>query len=74
MRTSRGGATGLAAGSASHTLVWPRLALADTYAAAAFARGDGAQDWIEALDGYEALAVLPDGRQWRTAGLRRYGS
>lgn len=59
---------------ASLTLVGPRLTPTDTYATAAFARGDGARDWVETLDGYEALAVLPDGREWRTSGFRRYGS
>ncbi|MET8274217.1 FAD:protein FMN transferase [Streptomyces sp. NPDC005096] len=59
---------------ASLTLIGPRLTLTDTYATAAFARGNGAQDWVETLDGYEALAVLPDGQEWRTPGFRRYGS
>ncbi|MDX3852792.1 FAD:protein FMN transferase [Streptomyces sp. AK02-01A] len=57
---------------ASLTLVGPRLTLTDSYATAAFARGDGAREWLEALDGYEALAVLPDGREWRTPGFRRH--
>ncbi|GAA3064150.1 hypothetical protein GCM10020254_05080 [Streptomyces goshikiensis] len=59
---------------ASLTLVGPRLTLTDTYATAAFARGSGAQDWVETLDGYEALAVLPDGQEWRTPGFSHYGS
>ncbi|MCX5150785.1 FAD:protein FMN transferase [Streptomyces sp. NBC_00320] len=59
---------------ASLTLVGPALTLTDTYATAAFARGDDAREWLEALDGYEALVVLPDGREWRTPGFRRYGS
>ena len=59
---------------ASLTLVGPRLTLTDTYATAAFARGHGAQRWVESLDGYEALAVLPDGQEWRTPGFSRYGS
>ncbi|MFB6706771.1 FAD:protein FMN transferase [Streptomyces sp. NPDC056333] len=63
-----------AAALASLTLVGPRLTLTDTYATAAFARGDGAQDWVETLDGYEALAVLPNGREWRTPGFQLYGS
>ncbi|MEU4263145.1 FAD:protein FMN transferase [Streptomyces argenteolus] len=57
---------------ASLTLVGPRLTLTDTYATAAFARGDGAREWVEELEGYEALAVLPDGSEWRTAGFGRY--
>ncbi|MFE4654828.1 FAD:protein FMN transferase [Streptomyces sp. NPDC056707] len=59
---------------ASLTLIGPRLTLTDTYTTAAFARGNGAQNWVETLDGYEALAVLPDGQEWRTPGFRRYGS
>lgn len=58
---------------ASLTLIGPRLTLTDTYATAAFARGDGAREWLETLEGYEALAVLPDGREWRTSGFHRYG-
>ncbi|MET9357289.1 FAD:protein FMN transferase [Streptomyces sp. NPDC006617] len=59
---------------ASLTLVGPRLTLTDTYATAAFARGDGAQGWMETLDGYEALAILPDGQEWRTPGFNSYGT
>ncbi|MFC9650255.1 FAD:protein FMN transferase [Streptomyces sp. NPDC059892] len=59
---------------ASLTLVGPRLTTTDAYATAAFARGDGARDWLETLDDHEALAVLPDGREWRTSGFGRYGS
>ncbi|MFE9118618.1 FAD:protein FMN transferase [Streptomyces sp. NPDC007172] len=57
---------------ASLTLVGPRLTLTDTYATAAFARGEGAREWLETLDGYEGLAVLPDGREWRTRGFSRH--
>ncbi|TWG07059.1 thiamine biosynthesis lipoprotein [Streptomyces brevispora] len=59
---------------ASLTLIGARLTMTDTYATAAFARGSGARNWIEALDGYEALAVLPDGKEWRTSGFSRYGA
>ncbi|GAA2348227.1 FAD:protein FMN transferase [Streptomyces kunmingensis] len=59
---------------ASITLVGPRLTLTDTYATAAFARGDGALEWVEALEDHEALAILPDGRERRTRGFHRYGS
>ncbi|MEV0494133.1 hypothetical protein [Streptomyces atratus] len=45
--------------------------MTDIYATAAFARGDGARDWLEYLEGYEALAVLPDGQEWRTPGSSR---
>ncbi|GGY64292.1 FAD:protein FMN transferase [Streptomyces xanthochromogenes] len=58
---------------AALTLIGPRLTLTDTYATAAFARGDSAREWLETLDGYEALAVLPDGQEWRTRGFDRYG-
>ncbi|WP_331446754.1 FAD:protein FMN transferase [Streptomyces xanthochromogenes] len=58
---------------ASLTLIGPRLTLTDTYATAAFARGGSAREWLETLDGYEALAVLPDGQEWRTRGFDRYG-
>jgi thiamine biosynthesis lipoprotein len=59
---------------ASLTLIGPRLTLTDAYATAAFVGGAGARSWVAALDGYEALAVLPDGREWRTPGFGRYGS
>lgn len=57
---------------ASLTLVGPRLTSTDTYATAAFARGNGARDWVETLEGYEALGVLPDGRAWRTSGFEHF--
>jgi thiamine biosynthesis lipoprotein len=59
---------------ASLTVIGPRLTMTDSYATAAFARGDGARDWLEALEGYTAFAVLPDGQEWRTSGFNRYGS
>ncbi|WP_443065392.1 FAD:protein FMN transferase [Streptomyces sp. NBC_00536] len=63
-----------ATGLASLTLIGPSLTLTDTYATAAFARGDEAQGWVETLDGYEALAVRPDGQEWRTPAFSRYGA
>ncbi|MDF6022923.1 FAD:protein FMN transferase [Streptomyces sp. JH34] len=63
-----------ATGFASLTLVGPRLTLTDSYATAAFARGEGARSWLEGLHGYEALAVTPDGEEWVTTGFHRYGS
>ncbi|MFG3280733.1 FAD:protein FMN transferase [Streptomyces sp. NPDC048111] len=57
---------------ASLTLIGPRLTFTDTYATAAFARGEGAREWVETLEGYEALGVLPDGQVWRTRGFGRY--
>ncbi|MFF3565773.1 FAD:protein FMN transferase [Streptomyces sp. NPDC002574] len=59
---------------ASLTVIGPRLTMTDAYATAAFARGESARDWLETLDGYEALAVLPDGHAWQTSGFSRYGS
>ncbi|ATL32253.1 FAD:protein FMN transferase [Streptomyces formicae] len=59
---------------ASLTVVGPRLTMADAYATAAFARGEDARDWLESLPDHEALAILPDGRQWRTSGFHRHGS
>ncbi|MFE3825635.1 FAD:protein FMN transferase [Streptomyces sp. NPDC059092] len=55
-----------ATGPASVTLTGPGSTLTDAYATAAFAMGEAARDWVESLDGYEAFAVLPDGRSWRT--------
>ncbi|MFI0168055.1 FAD:protein FMN transferase [Streptomyces sp. NPDC017095] len=59
---------------ASLTLVGPRLTMTDAYATAAFARGHEAPEWLRTLDGYEALAILPDGREWRSPSFSRYGS
>jgi FAD:protein FMN transferase len=56
---------------ASITVIGPSLTLADAYATAAYAMGDAARDWIESMDGYEALAVTLDGGTWRTAGFGR---
>ena len=53
----------------SITLVGHRLTLTDAYATAAFAMGERAQRWLESLDGYEGLAVLPDGSTWQTPGF-----
>jgi len=61
-----------ATGLASITIAGPSLALADAYATAAFAMGDAARGWAEALDGYEALAIAPDGATWHTTGFSRY--
>ncbi|MDP5309865.1 FAD:protein FMN transferase [Streptomyces poriferorum] len=58
---------------AALTIIGPRLTMTDAYATAAFARGRDARDWLESMDGYEALAILPDGRFWRTSGFSRYG-
>lgn len=51
------------------TVVGPSLALADAFATAAYAMGEAARDWLEAVDGYDGFAVLPDGRTWTTGQL-----
>jgi FAD:protein FMN transferase len=61
-----------AAGLASVTVVGAHLAAADAYATAAFAMGPAARDWVESLDGYEALAITPDGAAWQTTGFPAY--
>ena len=58
-----------AADLASVTVVGPRAGTADAYATAAFAMGPAAPDWVESLDGYEALGIRPDGAAWRTSGF-----
>jgi thiamine biosynthesis lipoprotein len=62
-----------AAGLASVTVAGPSLAVADTWATAAFAMGpDLGRDWTEALDGYEAYAITEAGRTWQTSGFAAY--
>jgi thiamine biosynthesis lipoprotein len=62
-----------ATGLRSLTLIGRHLARTDAYATAAFAMGPRrALDWVTALEGYEALAILPDGRRLGTPGLGRY--
>ena len=63
-----------ATGLASVTIVGPSLTLADAYATAAFAMGPSlARQWTrDAIDGYEACAILPDGATWRTPGFEGY--
>jgi len=48
----------------------PHLTWADALATAAFALGDDGPDWIEELDGYEAVAVDAKGTLRATAGLQ----
>jgi FAD:protein FMN transferase len=52
----------------SVTVVGPELYVADAYATAALAMGEKAPAWLDALSGYEALVVAPDGRGWSTRG------
>jgi thiamine biosynthesis lipoprotein len=63
-----------AAGLASVTVVGPSLTCADAYATAVFAMGpQRGREWAEdEMDGYEALAILPDGAAWQTRGFHRY--
>jgi len=61
-----------AAELASVTVVGPRVTRADAYATAAFAMGGTARDWVESLDGYEALGIAPDGATWQTSGFGAY--
>lgn len=53
----------------SLTLTGRHLTRTDAYATAAFAMGAGARDWVEALDGHEALGITAAGEVWRTPGL-----
>lgn len=55
---------------ASVTLVGADLTWVDAYATAALAMGQRCRDWVERLDGYEALVIDPDGRRWRSSGWR----
>jgi thiamine biosynthesis lipoprotein len=63
-----------AAGLASITVAGASLTCADAYATAIFAMGPRlGREWAEsAMDGYEALAILPDGTTWQTRGFHRY--
>ncbi len=61
-----------AAELASVTVAGPRVTSADAYATAAFAMGPAAREWVETLDGYEALAIAPDGARWQTSGFAAY--
>ena len=59
---------------ASITVLGPHLTWADALATAAFALGDDGPDWIEGLDGYEAVAVDARGTLRVTAGLHVVGA
>jgi thiamine biosynthesis lipoprotein len=63
-----------AAELASVTVAGPRVTSADAYATAAFAMGPAAREWVETLDGYEALAIAPDGARWQTSGFAAYAA
>ena len=57
---------------ASVTVVGRRITMADACATAAFAMGPAAREWVEHLDGYEALGIAPDGSAWLTSGFSAY--
>ncbi|GGJ79475.1 FAD:protein FMN transferase [Streptomyces camponoticapitis] len=60
-------------GLASITVVCPAgLTTADTRATAAYAMGDRARDWLEALPDTEGFAVTADGSTWTTSGFHRH--
>ena len=64
--------TGKAArGLRSVTVVGPDLALADAYATAALAMGEGGISWLakRAADGFESAIVTDDGRAFSSANL-----
>ena len=51
------------------TIIGPELAVADAYATAAFAMGRDGPAWAARLEGYEALAILPDETTLSTPGF-----
>jgi thiamine biosynthesis lipoprotein len=57
---------------ASATVIGPSLALADGYATAAYAMGTVAVDWIDTVDGYEALLVDKSGTQLQSSGWQGF--
>ncbi|WP_406001903.1 FAD:protein FMN transferase [Streptomyces sp. NBC_00829] len=59
-------------GIASMTVVCPGLTHADARATAAYAMGERARDWLEALPDTEGFAVNADGSTWRTSGFARH--
>jgi thiamine biosynthesis lipoprotein len=60
-----------ATGLTGVTVVGPSLTDADAYATAALAMGPAALDWVESLDGHEALLVAEDGSSRCTSGWCR---
>jgi thiamine biosynthesis lipoprotein len=57
-----------ATGLSSATVAGPRLTEVDAYATAAFVMGEAALSWVDALPGFEALLVAPDGTVRTTSG------
>ncbi|WP_142218135.1 FAD:protein FMN transferase [Streptomyces sp. SLBN-118] len=58
---------------ASMTVLCEGLTDADAWATAAYAMGNEARDWLEALPGAEAYAVTAGGTAWCTDGWNRHG-
>jgi FAD:protein FMN transferase len=58
-----------AARVASASVTGPDLALADTLATALAVAGEPGLDWIEPIEGYEALVIAADGTQRYTPGF-----
>jgi thiamine biosynthesis lipoprotein len=58
----------------SLTVIGPDIVAADVYATAAFAMGRHGVAFIEALSGYEALAIDADLFSAETSGLERLRS
>lgn len=54
---------------AAVTVVGERLALADAYATAAYARGRSAVDWLATLAGHRSFVVGTDGSTWASPGF-----
>lgn len=50
------------------------LTMADARATAAYAMGERARDWLEALPGAEGFAITTDGGTWKTSGFHRYAA
>jgi thiamine biosynthesis lipoprotein len=53
----------------SVTVIGPDLGLADAYATAALAMGEGGVEWLARLPGHESAVVTADGRCFRSEGL-----
>ncbi|NJQ01457.1 FAD:protein FMN transferase [Streptomyces zingiberis] len=59
-------------GLVSVTVLAEGLTAADAWATAAFARGDGARDWLESLPEVEGFAIAADGTTWSTTGFGKF--
>ena len=61
-----------AEGLTSVTVVGRHLTFVDAYATAAFAMGEAGFEWLEALDGFEAMAVRANGTRWQSSGFSEW--